>query len=135
MIFQSCCSSLHESLFLTPFIKINYQELNYREFDKSTYQKWLSSHILTHEPNLNLNPLDYNTTIMTNIFWHSKDNILLILATIRVNLNQSSHTHSAQTNTHLITIPFSQHNLFTSLSYKNLIFRLRVSIKGKSKHT
>ena len=60
---------------------------------------------------------------MINIFSHSKDNILLILATIRVNLNQSSHTHSAQTITPLITIPFSQQSLLTSLSYKNLIFR------------
>ena len=41
----------------------------------------------------------------------------------KVKLNQPPHTYNEQTITTLVKIFLSQHNLFMSLSYKNLIFR------------
>jgi len=103
------------------------------KFDRSTNQEWLSSHRLTHEPNLKWNLLDHNTTFMTNLVSHNQDNILnRYQLQPEVNLNQPPHIHNAQTITNLIKIFFLQHNLFTNLSYRNLIFRHRIVTKGGS---
>jgi len=134
MTYQSVFISLSE-LILKTMISSSSTTKNWTfksNFGRSTNQEWLSSHRLTLEPNLNWNSFDHNTTIMTNLLSHNQDNILnrYRLQPV-VNFNQPPHTHNAQTITNLIKISFSQHNLFTSLSYKNMIFRHQVLIKGE----
>ena len=48
-----------------------------------------------------------------------------------VNLYQPPHSHNTQPIINLIKITSSQHNISSSISYKNVIFRHQIIIKEK----